>query len=240
MHRPRVPPPKFSPLTISADVTGYNAVTQATAAGYDVTHPLNIVLTVNAGIFVGGNMTLGPFAAGSSVKLINHGKVYGAGGNGDGGAGGTAITLNSTPVLIDNTDGFIFGGGGGGGAGGSHTGTNACQGGGGGGGFGYPPGAGGAAVGGGNLGTSGAAGDRTTPAVGGLGGNGGHDSFFGNSGGDGGRGGGSATTGNTGGSATTGEGGSGGGPPGKAIATNGVTITWLGGFDGTHVQGVVG
>lgn len=96
--------------------------------------------TINSGVVLGSNTTsvaalqTGTFPSGSSVTLINNGKIYGMGGAGGRGAdsinvggaqpggngqpGGPAISLG-TSISINNTNGQIFGGGGGGNGGGS-------------------------------------------------------------------------------------------------------------------------
>lgn len=67
-----------------------------------------------------GPLTIGSFATGSVVQLINRGSIMGTGGtgasNGNGGVGGTALTVSQAIVVaIDNSAGYILGGGGGGG-----------------------------------------------------------------------------------------------------------------------------
>jgi hypothetical protein len=244
MKRPGGVP--FCSLVIAADTPGgYVALTEAAAAGFNTAGPLNVLVTVNTGIYVGGGLIIANFAAGSTVKLVNNGFILGsggAGGNGPGGAGGdggTALTLNANDLTIDNTNGRIFGGGGGGGGGGDYSsGSAGAQGGGGGGGFGYPGGAAGSpggAGGAGAEGSAGTAGSRTAAGVHGLGGT---DPFFGVSAGNGGDGGGIAAAGAAGGSSATTAGGP-GGSAGKAILTNGVTVTWQGGNNATQVKGAI-
>lgn len=87
---------------------------------------------VPAGVTIGSTsastpaLRTGTFPAGSQVYLFNSGNIYGRGGNGGnastggnggaGGAGGAAVYLDRD-LVIDNTNGNIFGGGGGGGGG---------------------------------------------------------------------------------------------------------------------------
>jgi hypothetical protein len=234
----------FCPLVIAADTTNYEATTQAAAAGFNTAEPLNVLITVSSGIYV-GTLAYRNFAAGSTIKLVNNGYIVGgggAGGNGPGGVGsdgGVALALGTNNITIDNTNGFIYGGGGGGGGGGDYNaGSAGAQGGGGGGGFGYPGGAAGSpggAGGAGAEGTAGTAGSRTAAGVHGLGGT---DPFFGVSGANGGDGGGIAGAGAAGGSSATTAGGP-GGSAGVAILTNGVTVSWLGGFNSTQVKGAI-
>lgn len=231
-------------LTISTDQSsGYNVLTKAGTP----TAPVRVTVTVNSGVYV-SSMIFGSFPTGSILRLINHGHIYGSGGaagsgggpGGDGLSGGTALTLNANNIYIDNTDGEIFGGGGGGGGGGEYnSGSAAAQGGGGGGGFGYPVGAHGIAGGVGAQGTNGNDGDRTVTNTGGAGGPGGHDGFFNVDGGGGGVGGGAGANGSSG-NAGTASGGN-GGAAGRAITTNGVTITWANAtsHDATHVKGSI-
>lgn len=150
--------------------------------------PCAISATVNiaAGVTIGSTsnaspaLTTGPFASGSAITINNSGRIAGKGGDGgddaghnltscpnkDGKAGGNAIDLQCSGVIINNT-GTIGGGGGGGGAGAELGGGNPCTafraGTGGGGGAGSTPGAGGTngapnACAAGNAGTANAGG----------------------------------------------------------------------------------
>lgn len=115
----------------------YNIYTQAGSPS-DV---VDVTLTINSGgsLVPFGIRTGSTFAATSTIKIINHGRVAGQGGAGGFGApvfsgslgfagqgsvGGDAIILDGISVTIDNTDGEIFGGGGGGGGGGSVAATS--------------------------------------------------------------------------------------------------------------------
>lgn len=121
-------------LQITADTQDYDLFI---AAG-SPTEPLDIILTIGLDVIVGASATdkyalycSANFPAGSTVKIVNKGKVMGAGGNGgsalffsagngsngstEGLPGGPALSLGA-PTLIDNNVGHLFGGGGGGGA----------------------------------------------------------------------------------------------------------------------------
>lgn len=102
--------------------------------------------TIASGIVIYSGSTASPalttgtcWRTGSTIIIINNGRIYGMGGNGSAGsnaptaagAGGNAMTL-SYPVTIDNTNGYIFGGGGGGGGGSRGYNAYAAAGGGGG------------------------------------------------------------------------------------------------------------
>lgn len=94
---------------------------------------------INNGVIGGANqgttaaLTTGSFPVGSTLKIINNGKIRGMGGSGGafwGNAsailptkGGTALVLQY-PATIDNTNGTIFGGGGGGVGAGEWGGSN--------------------------------------------------------------------------------------------------------------------
>ena len=144
-----------SGLVISADTYNYDvfeaAGSPATAADFTV--------TIASGVKVGSESTANPafttgnLPAGSTVTIVNHGRIQGKGGNGAaantfgeiGLPGGDALLL-TVSTTIDNTDGQIWSGGGGGGGGVSYflggEWYNACGGGGGGGGAGFDPGSG--------------------------------------------------------------------------------------------------
>lgn len=198
-------------------------------------------------------LSTGAFPVGSTVRIINNGSIYGKGGGGGSGgtssptipgsAGGNALSIGLN-VLIDNTNGFIFGGGGGGGQGGrgaSAGSVHAIGGSGGGGGQGDQSSAGGAGNGnppGGawyGIGNSGTAGTSAAPGTGGAPRS--SSGLTGGRGGDGGAWGTDGATGLIGSPYTTTP--SVGGAAGKAIALNSNTVTWLGGNDGTHVKGLV-
>lgn len=203
-------------------------------------------ITINSGVIVsnggGTNAAIrtGTFPAGSVVKLVNNGSVYGRGGNGGGGSaaeqGRDAISLTFA-LTIDNTSGQIFGGGGGGSGGAAHGWfSGSAGGGGGGGGQGQIGGIGGAGTasssgdGGDVDGSPGGNGNVSGPGAGGAGGSAGdaNGSASGDSGSDGG---------------TWGQPGFGlpgtGGAAGFAVRKNSNAVTWLGGNNATQVKGSV-
>lgn len=124
-------------LTVSGTQTNYNLATALTNAGYNIASPLNVRVTIASGATVRADTTAGAafdtgnLAAGSTVTIINNGKICGMGGAGgkadaDGNAAGTAgspggpaITVRVAAVTIDNANGYVYGGGGGGGGGGA-------------------------------------------------------------------------------------------------------------------------
>jgi hypothetical protein len=177
------------------------------AAAYEFTVPNGVVVAGKAGGGIG--IDTGVWPAGVSLTLTIKGHVYGGGGNGgqggdvpgatDGGRGGDALYIRAPLTLMIDAGASIKAGGGGG------AGAN---GGGSGGGGGFPNGErgeGGAAAFDSNYDTAlGGPGRRGTPGGGGMGGQRG---AAGASGGDAAMPGGSATRL--------------GGPPGRAIVTNG-------------------
>jgi len=238
-------------LVITSTQTGtYNLFA---AAGYPGSL-LDVYLTINAGVVLEAGLTGTGFPAGSTITIVNNGRIAGTGGYGGPGAGvnnspysfivpsapgagGHAIETNVS-TIIDNTGGEIFGGGGGGGSGTAHRSpaggpyTNYAAAGGGGGGQGYNNAAGGA---GGfapafHFGNSGAAGSSAGPGAPGS-------SYVpAGASGDGGGWGGAGGTGGYGdweyGDAYL------GGAAGNAVKTNGGGVTWLGGNNGTQVKGL--
>jgi len=129
--------------TISADTTNFNMKSDALANGWDGAVKLTMTVTVNSGIVVGSTST-GSYAfdtganfpTGSTLTLINNGKILGkggAGGNGTdivgmvltptaGASGGPALNAQ-VALTVDNTSGIIGGGGGGGGGAGGYAGS---------------------------------------------------------------------------------------------------------------------
>lgn len=223
-------------LSVNSNVSVYNVFTQAQlCGGINLLIPQSFTVTIATGIDV-GNFVVGNIVSGSSVKIVNRGRIFGAGGAGGaagptsqsccdvdgyptgytisagspGSAGGHAITLKTGIAASIDNYGFIYGGGGGGGGSYSVGPTN----GGGGGGAGYPAGPGGPGVGAGSTGTL----------------------FVGGGGGSG-----AGSGGNTALSGVSGAGsyGGAGGAPGNAVKLNGATITWISGNDATHVIGAV-
>jgi hypothetical protein len=189
-------------LTISANTYNYDVWANTAAnpsynAGFT-----DVILTVNPGIFVGGNtpasyamLVPSAFNAGDSVTIVNNGSILGAGGaGGDGGgagptpndlgrpgaASGNSVYVNRPTTITNNGSIFSGGGGGGGGNGGNAPGgppfnrtARRSEGGGGGGGAGFNGGAGGAAgVASGGQGADGSPGTTSAGGAGGAGGGG--------------------------------------------------------------------
>ncbi len=201
---------------------------------------VNVVLTVNSGVWIGGgtgvpSLRFDNFGSGSTIRINNSGTLAGQGGAGNGGSGVAAVELvaGQTGVVlsVDNTYGYIFGGGGAGAVGAtSGSGVTTAGGGGGGGGQGSPGGAGGAAPAASPAGSDGSAG---TTSGGGAGGPGASNPFYGTTGETGGSGGG---WGLDGGNTSAGYGGF----AGNAITLNGNSIVWIAGNNGTQVRGIIG
>lgn len=265
---------KFTPtsvvnLVISANTQNYNIFTAAGSPAGVAT----VTVTINSGVIVGSSgtsaaalVTGSGWASGSTISIVNNGKIIGAGGAGGtstggsgspGGLGGPAINL-TYPVTITNGSGNIYGGGGGGGGGGGFVASDGAfqswcvGGGGGGGGAGSVGGAlGSATIGGGctvenHAGTNGGAGSTT----GGSGGAGYDDCALYSNGvsGSGGAGGGYGASGTGGGcSSAYCEAyipiafycGGAGGAAGNAITKNGNAITWISGSSSPNVLGAV-
>lgn len=256
-------------VSISANTQNYNL---ADVLG-SPTKLVRVVLTIDTGVEVTSSdstifaFDTGSLPAGSQLKIINKGKIGGAGGDaGNGGAingagnqqpgapgvdGGDAMNLQ-LDVSLDNTNGNIEAGGGGGGGGGAGWflaggSVQDCHGaGGGGGGAGDTPGARGS----GGLASactflqSGQPGTVGTTTTGGIGGLGAHvPPLSPCTAGRGGDGGDIAEFGQVGGNAsgcTSGaQVGGNGGEPGKAINLNGNTVTFLGGNTPARVKGAV-
>lgn len=122
-------------LVISANTTDYNALTAATAAGYDNStgNETTVTVTINSGVNVTASgsgltaFTTGAFNANTTLTIINNGNIQGANGGtgsngGNGGEGGKGIFFNtltggSATHSLEN-NGTVSGGGGGGGSGG--------------------------------------------------------------------------------------------------------------------------
>ncbi len=192
------------------------------------------------GVIVGASsatnaaFTTGSFPDGSSVTIINQGRIQGAGGQGGtqttsysgysvpGQPGGTALEIKLASTL-DNSLGEIWGGGGGGAS------THALWGaaGGGGGGAGTNPGGGG-----GNM-LYGIPGQSGTATAGGIGGTIGTNPIQGGSGGAPGQ------AGNPSNFTASGYPIVPGGAAGAAIMTSGHKIVWLGGNDAARVKGPI-
>jgi hypothetical protein len=159
-----------------------NLRTEAERRGYTGDYPLALRVEILSGGTVRSDdpaipaMDTGVFYAGSTILLVNRGRLYGMGGTGGrgglgssangsaGGAGGDGLFARHSVAVVNL--GFIAGGGGGGGGGGSGT-IAADGGGGGGGGAGQLGGVGGL----GGVATAGAGGTGLID-VGGIRGNG--------------------------------------------------------------------
>lgn len=251
-------------IASSISASGVPAYNIYTAAG-SPTDTVEVTLTINAGADVGPRgsfttptvptMTTGSgWASGSTILIVNRGRILGTGGRG--GNGATAIASTSVagspgtagapalellyPVTIDNASGYIFGGAGGGGGGGA--GNNPIFAGGGGGGGGGQGNNGGINYGGKGLGLNppgenGADGISGTLLDRGYGGTGGPSSAPGGGGGVGGFWGAAGQVGTAG----SGPGGAGGaaGAAGNAITLNGHAVTWIAGNNSTQVKGAV-
>ncbi len=222
-------------ISITADacnVDFYNAYAKNFPAAKKYAIVIESGVTLSCGVSSPGAIDFNTLPYNATIKIINKGTIYGAGGGGGSGAtgqvggpcsrtaaggsvGGNAITTKTgVPVSIENY-GIIGGGGGGGGGGGRNV--IGEFGGGGGGGAGTTPGTGG--IGGGNTfsGPFGSCGTITSIAQNGItasnltGGGGGTGA---SGGGNGGAGGGLGQSGQNG----TGTAAGAGGAAGKAIA----------------------
>lgn len=207
-----------------------SAAINATAGGQAISLGVSATINSATGYIGGGGGGGGAASYGSGSSNCTSG-----GGGAGGGAGGASLSisggsgggLGGSGSSGSSTDGYAGGGGGGAGGGGVSSALYAYSGGGGG---RIMPGSGGAgAYGGGNGGSANAAGANGTAAA---------DSKAAASGGGGGWG---------------ASGGSGAIDPkvtnnpkyasaaagGKAVALNGYSVTWTGGFPSTHVFGAV-
>ncbi len=221
-------------IFISSNTSSYNLRSDLEDNyGWNGSSPINVEVTIMPGVVIGSSSTssaafsTGSFPSGSSITLINQGRIQGAGGKGGNGhsstslaypgdPGGAALYL-STAVSIDNSTGEIWGGGGGG-AGSAYFMFGAA---GGGGGAGFVPGPGGTGYKPGSSGTTeagGVGGTITATLYGGRGGAPGeageYGLFFG-------------TPKGTGGAA------------GAAIVSNNHDINWLGGGNSPRVKGPI-
>ena len=250
-------------IVISGSTSNYNLFTALGSPAY----PVWAEVTIDSGVIVSSTSTANPafdtgaMPAGSRITIINDGNIIGKGGAaGDGGdTNGTTCTTNPTAgssggdamnlqadVIIDNTNGNIFGGGGGGGGGGGACYTGPLCFGGGGGGGGAGGGSGGAngatqgtGAGDGTDGTTGPSGERGCGSNYATGPDCGITCASDNiSGGHGGEYGEAGLVGcyQAGAALCTQVAGN-GGAAGKAVDLNGNTITWLGGNNGAQVKG---
>ncbi len=227
-------PPTFAPSTeclsnydvvISSSRNDVNLRTLLMAApyGWNGTTSVEVTVTIAPGVTIGASSVSTPafstdtLPPGSLVRLINRGRIQGAGGNGGNGggqqtychptrhgqSGGTALHV-ATPLRLDSAGAELWGGGGGG-AGGCNVCGTSSGGGGGGGGAGTVPGQG--WYHGGGVASMGQSGTATAGGAGGGDGCGG--------GGNGGAGGGPGLPGS---GVSNGSGSSSGGAAGAAIA----------------------
>ena len=134
---------------ISSNTKNVNFRSKIIAAGWNGTSPVTATVTINSGVIVGStnvneySLTIdGSWPSGSTLFLVNNGKILGRGGDGGRGGnsvgsgyvgttGGDALSV-SVPVSITNI-GYIAGGGGGGGGGAGKQQSGLTGGGGGGG-----------------------------------------------------------------------------------------------------------
>lgn len=140
--------------TISANTTNYNLNTALTAAGWNGVDRVIATVTVDSGVYLGSTtnatsaLVVGSLPAASTVAITNNGYILGKGGDGNGGAGGPALTIGYATTITNNN--VIGGGGGAGGvgadfvSGGDGWGDGQAPGSGAGGGAGYLVGSGGA------------------------------------------------------------------------------------------------
>jgi hypothetical protein len=252
-------------ITSSANSLNVNLRTLTTShPNYAANIRLTVIWTINANVYVGsttddvgGTSTGTGWATGDTIHIINNGYLVGNGGGGgfggltnnfpgypgmfggNGDPGRAAINL-FWPVVIDNTNGYIFGGSGGSAGGSSAISQNElyrAPGGGGAGGRGYPGGSGGSA---GGLGAgNGGNGNTNGIAAGGGGGSDGGIVIGGDGGGFPSAAQGWASSGANGGWGSNGvQTGSPGGP-GRAVKLNGYAVTWLGGNNATQIKGAI-
>lgn len=204
---------KVLPFTIPGDTANIDFHAFAVSRGYSsgdvqITNPVGV--EIYSASYATPAAVLGAWPAGTKVKIINRGKITGAGGPGGNGAipsapgnglhGGTALDATSVSgytAELDNAGGVIQGGGGGGGGGNDFNDRDDGAGGGGGGGGegrdGGPGGAAGVNAQPGTAGTPSAVGAGGAPGTGseGTGAPGGNGGLYGVAGANGGIGGGS-------------------------------------------------
>lgn len=117
--------PAFVFTKTISNVANYNLRSDLLASGWDGVQRVEATITTT-GTISSANTSTPAFSSGSvypsgsTIRIINNGYIVGAGGKGGysssvaGGAGGTAISIQ-TPVIIENNG--VIGGGGGGGSG---------------------------------------------------------------------------------------------------------------------------
>ncbi len=232
---------------MSSSRTNVNLAEMAENRGINLSRPNDFTVVINSGVDIGSTgigspaFTTHGLPSGSTLTIVNNGRIIGAGGRGGngansssnppataGGAGGNALEI-TIPTSIDNSNGYVFGGGGGG-AGGTWWNGHCSSGGGGGGGAGSVGGAGG--NGGGSGAKNGSAGSIDGAGTGGAPGCNPSQCSRGAPGGGFGQPGGNSARCDL-------VAGLPGGAAGKAIITNGNPITWIGGNDANRVRGAV-
>jgi hypothetical protein len=171
-------------LTYTFGTNTTNASLNVTSISGYIAGRSDIVINVNAGVYLWSNststpgLTLAGGTAGDTVTLVNNGFIMGMGGDGgytgSGFSGGTALQLGY-PTTVNNTNAAAYIGGGGGGGGG----------------FGSSGSGGGGGAGGG---TGGISGSSAAGAGGGIGASGANAPGFPAGGGGGGAGGGGGTS----------------------------------------------
>ena len=103
-------------VTVSSGASSYNVQTAAFSSYWTTAVPKR--LTINSGVTL-GHLTVPANMAGTLI-IEHNGTDQGTGGSANGGAGGTAMTIQSTGVTINMASGStISSGGGGGGQGGT-------------------------------------------------------------------------------------------------------------------------
>ena len=159
----------FAP-TITTNTADINLTSYLAGLGWNGVSAVQV--TVAANVYIYSTSTArGAFYNIPACTIINNGFIMGKGGNGNGGAGGDALTLAGNISLINNSGGYIGGGGGGGARGNDAYFSGGCGGAGGGTGGVSRDGTGGGA--GGSIGGSGGNGSNTGGGSGPVGGYGG-------------------------------------------------------------------
>jgi hypothetical protein len=187
------------------------------------------VYTINSGTTMG--ILTAPASMGGTLVLNNSGNIQGVGGTANGGAGGTAMTVQSTGITINMLSGSTLSGGGGAGGGGGQGGIGEFLGGGN---LQYAPGgaggAGGRGIGYNQAQANGSGGSGSNHSNGGGGGTGGNGSnSFGGAG----------AAGNSGGGGNKSGGASGGaaGGAGRAVTFSGVSAYTIIGTNSGTING---
>jgi hypothetical protein len=177
--------------TVTTNIYNYDVAAQAKASPFYVAGASNILVTIDAGVYIGSVSPYLPslfvsadgpsgLSPGDTVTIINNGVIQGCGGTGGnqdsgvGVTGGTAVQISRATTFANN--GFLIAGGGGGGGGAVNVPFKggSTSGGGGGGGAGFNGGEGGSSPygpgGTGSLTAGGAGSGASGYAFGGTGG----------------------------------------------------------------------